>query len=240
MKLGMNFSRSPDERDSYTRRSPEYNVFSSDMMTTVGVAAGLMILTIVGMILSANSPLSEFGLMVYNLFWILGVLLFGGLISIGRWIGLKGVSSGSYFIAIVGSLISVFAYSWFGGMVLTMFSVSIYGPVILITSIITILITLVAMAIVYSTDRDLGFVGVWSGGAFIIGIILGLVGSFAESIQIIAFGFFLLGFILDLTFEIWMVSDDRRSPVANGIAVYVAFAGVFVHILQLVAEAYSE
>lgn len=33
-----------------------------------------------------------------------------------------------------------------------------------------------------------------------------------------------------------MLSGARRSPVANGIGVYVAFMGVFVHLLQLVLE----
>ncbi len=97
-----------------------------------------------------------------------------------------------------------------------------------------------AAAYVYSTDKNLEHWAKYSLACFIGGFAILVVVIFVPELVVVAFGLFLLGFLCGLVYEIWMTSNRNRSAAANGLALYIAFAGVFVHILQLVLRALSD
>lgn len=52
--------------------------------------------------------------------------------------------------------------------------------------------------------------------------------------------YYTVGGVDDLVYEIWEMVSARRKPFVNGFALYIAFTGIFVHILQIALEAVSE
>ena len=219
-----------------TEQSPSYGLVSGSLRVTLLVGASLMGITIAGMLLVADTELAQIGSVLFAI-PIVGAVVFGAFITVGRYLGLRGIGTDSYPTAAVGVAVSVFAYSWFGGVVLTPFSRSVYLPAVAVTGVITVAITVVAGAYVYSTDKNLEQWAKYSAIFFLAGLGAVFVGSFFEPVLFFGFVLFLLGFLCDLVYEIWMTSNRNRSPVANGLALYIAFAGVFVHILQLVLRA---
>lgn len=230
--------RSPSD-PQYTDDNPSYSLFSPEMGKTVGVAGLLMSATIVLMLLISQTPLATWGLAIYNIFPLLGLLVFGALISGGRHFGMKGLMSDDMKLALGGIVLSVFTYGWFGGAILSQSSQNIYVAAIVITGGITIGITVVATILVFGTDYNFSWTGKASAISFGFGIVLVLITSFISITPLVLVGFlcFLLGFMFDLVYEIHLTSAGARNPVANGLGVYIAFAGVFVHILQLVRRA---
>lgn len=216
-----------------TTDSPVYGPFHKSTVTALLVGAILMLTTIAGMLLVADSELAEWGQLLYSV-PILGILVFGALLTAGRYLGLSGIGKDNFGLAFVGAALSIFAYAWFGGLVLTPYEPSLYVPALAITGVITTAITLVAGAYVHSTDKNLEHWARYSAGLFLVGIVVAIPGTIFLPLLLITFVCFLLGFFCDLIYEIWMTSNRNRSPVANGLAMYIAFAGVFVHILQLI------
>lgn len=218
-----------------TTDSPKYDFTDKGLYASLSLGASMMALTIGGMLVVADTILGELMMTLYQ-YPIVGVGVFGALLTVGRHLGIKGVKKDSTLQAAIGSVTLILAYSWFGGGILTQYDPSLYNSAILVTGVITIGITLIASAYVYSTDKDLSNWSKYSGILFIGAIVAALIGTFFAPIALAGFALALLGFIADLVYEIWMTSQQNRPAHANGIALYVAFAGVFVHVLQLVLE----
>lgn len=219
----------------YSDEAPLYGLISKDMGITAGVSALLMSATVLLMLLISQTPLAALGLELYDIFPLLGVVVFTVLISAGRHFGMKGLIGDDRTVALLGIALSIFGYGWFGGAILSPYETGIYVPAILITGGITMAITLVAAVLVFGTNYDFMWAGKASGVSFLLGLVVILVGSFVlEVLLVLGFFLFLLGFLFDLVFEIYLTAENERTPVSNGLGVYIAFAGVFVHILQLV------
>lgn len=222
-----------------TPSSPSYATASSEMATAVGTAAVLQVLTILAMVAFADTALAE---IVRGLFGtpILGVIVIGAGLTAGRYVGMRGFGNGNLPLAAVGAGLSVLVYGVFGAAILTPNSSASYVPVLAVTAVITVAIAAVAGAYVYSTDSDLGHWAKYSTGLFLAGIAAAVVGTFYTPALLLAFVCFLLGFVADLVYEIYRTSNRDRSPLANGFGLYIAFAGVFVHILQLVVRMFAD
>lgn len=186
------------------------------------------------MLATANTAPAEFVLSLYSTFDLLGVLVIGGLLYVGRVLGLRGIGKDSMLMALSGSGVLIGTYAVFGGAILTMYSSQIYIQGLAISGLVTVIITIIAGAYVYSRDQSFEHWARYSGFCFLGGLVAVLIGSFFAPVLIIGFILFLLGFLCDLVYEIWMTSNNNRDPKANGIALYIAFAGVFVHVLQIV------
>lgn len=221
-----------------TGHSPVYSLVSEATVTALAVGAILMLLTVVGMLAIADTALARAGLAVFSV-PLMGAIVFGILLTGGRYLGLRGIGNGNYPLAVFGSLLSVATYAWFGGMVLTPFDPAIYEPALAITGAITVALSLLAAAYVYTSDEDLSQWATYSAVCFVAGLVALAVGIIFLPALLLGFALFLLGFLCDLVYEIWMTSNRNRSPAANGLALYIAFAGVFVHILQLVLRVLS-
>lgn len=226
-----------------TDTSPDYGTASGALLTALGTAAVLMALTVAAMVLAADSRAAGLLARLYST-PIVGVLVVGAGLTAGRYLGMRGLGSGNLPMAAVGATLSVVTYGLFGGLVLTAYPQAAYAPAIAIAGGITLLITLVAATVVYTTDRSFESWGRYSAGLFLVGLGAVFLGSFlggaGQLLLLVGFLAFLLGFIADLVYEIWHTSSGNRTPLANGFGIYVAFAGVFVHVLQLVLRMLAE
>ena len=78
--------------------------------------------------------------------------------------------------------------------------------------------------------------------AFVVGAVLVLVGTFVTPVLLGGFLFVFAGFTLRLGYEIWKVRDRYSADrsLIHALGIYVAFTGVFVHVLQLVVRLFAE
>ena len=101
-------------------------------------------------------------------------------------------------------------------------------------------ITAAVTVYVFNTSRSFRGWQKYAGGLFIAGIAVGVVGFFVFTPLVLLAGvLFLLGFLVDLVYEVWAVREGRYGTLRSAIGVYVAVMGVFVHVLQWVLRALS-
>lgn len=223
-----------------TRESPTYELLSTDIAKSLMVAAILFATTVGAMILTADTIIGTGVLVMYDIFPPLGVAVVGIGLTAGRTLGMDGLMEDNDITGLLGILITILTYGAFGGAVLTPYNASIYTPAILVSSFITIVISLIAGAYVMSTDESLKNWKKYSSYAFTVGMISVVIGSIFSPLLLVAFISIIVGFFADLVYEIWEMTSARRSPYVNGFGLYIAFTGIFVHILQIVLEAMAE
>lgn len=202
-----------------------------------GIAAGLITANILIMAAISQTPLAAIMDYVFS-YLILGVLFFGVLLTGGVWIARKGLKRGERGMAWAGVGILQFAYGLFGGGILAWLSPGVIPVVTAITLGITLGITLLATVLVYYTNHDFSKWGMYSTYLFLGVVLVALVGTFQPVLAAIAFILALAGFITYLIHEIFIVKQRKASPELSGLGIYVAFMGVFVQILQIVARQY--
>lgn len=206
---------------------------------TIGIASGLVALNVLIMALISFTPLA--GLMDYVFtYLILGVLFFGVLLTGGVWIAKSGIRNQDKTKAFLGTGILQFAYGLFGGGVLSWASPQMYPLVLGITFLITLAISVGAAALVYLTGKDFSHWRMYSTYIFLGVAGMALFGTFLPFFGIITFFLALIGFIVYLIYEIYILREQEATPLMNGLGIYVAFMGVFVQILQMVIQYFIE
>jgi FtsH-binding integral membrane protein len=225
------------EHETYTEESPTYGL-SKDLIKVLGIALGLLGFNIFLMILFSNTVLSSYTQAMFR-YPIVGVIIFGILLTLGREIALRSSEKERFIGSLIGVSVLQFTYGIFGGSILSRFSSSIWGQSISLTILITLIITAIATVYVTNTNKDLSYLGKIASVFFLIGVVLALVGTFVQQVIIGAFIFFVVGFLIDLFYEIWLAVSSDRNTLSNGIAIYVAVTALFVHILQIILEYYG-
>ena len=76
--------------------------------------------------------------------------------------------------------------------------------------------------------------------AFLAGLGGLLLASFVPVVGLLAFALIFGGFLLRLGHEMWQVRESRGRPAMQSVGLYVAVAGVFVHVLQIVIRMLAE
>lgn len=222
------------ESDGIEIGSAKYGLFSKEMGITMSVATVLISITLAVMPLFANTVVSELVLAVFS-YPIVGVLLFGGLLSGGHYLAQKGMEEPlNYVYMSLGSLITIISYGAFGGAILSLYVEQMYLPAMVVTSIITVGISLIIGLVVFGSNKDFSHYWKYASGFFAVTLISSLIGTFYSPILIVSLISALIGFTFELVYEVWRISTGERTPLANGFGFYVAFLGVFVHILQIV------
>lgn len=175
--------------------------------------------------------------------FFIGIAIFVVTVGGGFWVSNKGIESGSFPLAGVGVTMIQAGYGLFGAAILAVFGQqqALWIPALAITAVITGLITAVVALVVFKTDHSFANWQKYSWGFFIGGFALGAAGFFINPMLMLVAGvLFFLGFVVDLTYEIWAVKANRyASDLRNAIGIYVAVMGVFVHVLQLVLRVLS-
>ncbi|WP_254766625.1 hypothetical protein [Salinilacihabitans rarus] len=208
---------------------------SSREARVIGGASGLMALNVLLMYVFVATPLSVVNDYLFSV-PIVGVIVYGAAITGGHLLAERGVSGGRTGVAVAGVAVLQLAFGVFGAGVLRYAPRGSQLAILGITAVVVALLTAVVSAYVYGRSKEFDGWGTYANYAFIGGIVAIAVGSFVfEALLFVGFVLIFLGFVLRLGWEIWRVRDRRRAPVAlQTIGVYIAVAGVFVHVLQLV------
>ena len=201
----------------------------------IGGATGLMAITVALMYVFVATPLAAVNERLFA-FPIVGVLVYGAAIMVGELIAERGVKGGDFGIAFLGMVILQVAFGTFGAGVLSWAPRGQQLTILGLTAVVTALVTAGIATYVFARSPDFDTWGRWANYSFLGGIGAIAVGTFVLS-ELLLLGFVLifLGFLLRLGWEIWRVREDRTMSTAlQTIGVYIAVAGVFVHVLQLV------
>lgn len=215
-------------------------MFQQGEIKSLGVATGLIILNIAVMWIFAFTPLATINNLLFDTFFLLGVIVYGVLLTGGLYIAKKGIRSDNTTLAISGTSLIQLAYGIFGAGILGLVTPSIQGLAIAITGVISVIIAILAGLLVYGTGHDFSSWGRYANYIFLGVMGFSLIGSFSPAVIIFAFTLALIGFIVYLIHEIYMVKTRPGKPFLNGIGVYTAFMGVFVEILQIVIHLLAE
>ncbi|WP_306053959.1 hypothetical protein [Natronococcus wangiae] len=201
----------------------------------IGGASGLMAITVALMYVFAMTPIAEINRIAFSA-PIVGVLVYGAAITIGDLIAERGVENGNTGTAFVGMVILQFAFAAFGAGVISIAPQDLRVTILAVTAIVTAIVMAVISGYVYARSTTFEHWGRFSTYGFIGGIIAIAIGTFVlQELLLAGFVLIFLGFVLRLGYEIWKVRDNRNASVGlQTIGVYVAVAGVFVHVLQLV------
>ncbi|SEP77550.1 hypothetical protein [Natrinema salaciae] len=205
-----------------------------------GIATALVAANILLMLVGSYTPLADLGLILFSNYFV-GIGTFVVTIGGGFWVSNRGIETGNIPIAGAGVTLIQFGYTLLGSAILVIAPSALRVPALAITTIITGLLTAGIVVVVYRTDRSFAGWQTYAKGLFVAGFAAGAVGFFTNpSLMLFASVLFFLGFVTDLTYEIWAVKENRyASPIRNAIGIYIAVMGVFIHILRLVLYALS-
>ena len=212
---------------------------SSREARVIGGASALMALNVVLMYVLVTTPLAAINELLFSI-PIVGALVYGVAIVAGQWIAERGVEGGETGLAVVGMGVLQLAFGIFGAGVLRFAPRESQLTILVVTAIIVAVITAVIAAYVYARSKTFERWGSYANYAFIGGLVAILIGTFIAPVLLVGFVLIFLGFFLRLGWEIWKVRDRRDASVTlQTIGVYIAVAGVFVHVLQLVMRYFA-
>ncbi|WEL19187.1 Bax inhibitor-1 family protein [Candidatus Nanohalococcus occultus] len=208
-------------------------MFQKGELESLAVATGLILLNIGVIWAFAFTPLAAANNVLFNHF-IIGVAVYGVLLSAGLFIAKRGVRDGNTGMAVGGTSLVQFAYGMFGAGVISMLSPSIQALALGTTAVATTAIAVICGLAVFGTDHDFSSWGKYANYIFLGVFGLSLVGTFSAGMIIFAFFLALIGFIVYLVDQIYRVKVKPGQPFMNGIGLYTAYMGVFVEILQMI------
>lgn len=200
-------------------------------------AAALIAVNVALMYLVASTPLSALNGVLFDI-PIVGLLVYGAALTGGNILAERGLEGGSIGMASVGAILLQGAYALFGGGIVASVAAGSRAAALGLTLAVTLVMTLAIAGYVYARDREFDHWSRWSFGAFIVGAVLVAVGSVFSIVLLGGFVFIFLGFTLRLGYEIWYVKSSYAPDrsLVHALGIYVAFTGVFVHVLQIVAR----
>ncbi len=212
---------------------------SSREARVIGGASILMAINVALMAVFVDTPVAAINDYLFQA-PIIGVIVYGAAIMVGELIAERGVEGGDTGIALVGMVVLQFAFGAFGAGVLSRAPVENQLLILGVTAIIVAIMTALISGYVYARSKSFENWGSYSTYSFVAGVIAIGVGTFFAPVLPVGFVLIFLGFILRLGWEIWRIRDKRNMPVGlQTIGVYIAVAGVFVHVLQLVIRFFA-
>lgn len=207
---------------------------SSREARIIGGASALMAINVLLMYAFVVTPLAAINGYLFTV-PIIGVLVYGAAIMGGQMIAERGVEGNNVSIAVVGLLVLQLAFGVFGSGVLSFAPRENQLMILGVTAIVVAVLTAVISGYVYARSKTFEQWGTVANYSFIGGVVAIAIGTVFQPVLLVGFLLIFLGFLLRLGWEIWRVRDERSASVAlQTIGVYIAVAGVFVHVLQLV------
>lgn len=212
-------------------------MFKPGQLKSLGIATALILLNIALMWVFAFTPLSALNNILFDTFFLLGVIVYGAMLTIGLWLAKRGIRDQNTGLAIGGTSLIQIAYGLFGAGILTMLlSPALQGIALGITGAVTTVIAVLSGLLVFGTNHDFSHWGKYANYIFLGVLGISLIGSFSPAFILLAFALALIGFIVYLIHQIYMTKTRPGTPFLNGIGLYTAYMGVFVEILQLVVR----
>ena len=207
-----------------------------DQIKSLGISTALILLNIAVMWGLSFTVFSTFNDLLFGEFFLLGVVVYGALLSGGVWLARKGIRSDDVGKAAIGTVLIQAGYGIFGAGIIGSLSAEFQAVVLGVTAAVTAALSIGAGLLVFGTDHDFSKWGRYANYLFLGVLGVSIVGSFSPMFIGIAFVMALLGFILYLVHEVYQVKIKPGRPVLNAIGLYTAFMGVFVQILQIIVE----
>ncbi|MDY6768593.1 MAG: hypothetical protein SVW02_00595 [Candidatus Nanohaloarchaea archaeon] len=204
---------------------------------SIGVSTGLILLNVAVMGVIGVTPIADLVLALFSTL-IVGVLVYGAILTGGTYLAQRGVENDDMTVAGIGVALLQVGYGSFGGALLSLAPASLFLPILATTAAVTGVIAAGAAGLVYGTGRDFSGFRRYATYCFLGVLLFALIGTFTPALAVIAFLLALTGFLLLLVHEIWQTRTRPDRVLMNGIGIYNAFMGVFVHILRIVAEMY--
>lgn len=206
----------------------------------VGGAGALMAVNVLLMYVFVATPLAVVNQFLFAV-PIIGVIVFGAAIMGGELIAERGIEHGNVGLALAGVAVLQGAFGVFGAGILSVVPRDLQLPILGITAVITGLMTAAIGTYVYARSITFEHYSRWSLFAFLGGVGAVLVGTFVPPVLLVGFVLIFLGFLFRLGWEIWRIRDGRVSAVSlQAIGLYIAVAGVFVHVLQIVIRMFAD
>lgn len=207
----------------------------------IGGATGLMLLNVLVMYAVAASPLAGVNQLLFG-FPLVGTVIYGAFIAGGEILAEKGFKGNSMGMALAGVVVLELAFGLFGGGVLGFVSTDARVAALAVTGLVVFLMTAGIGTYVYArSGTQFDHYGTWSTYAFLAGLVAVLIGSFAAPVLLAGFVCILVGFLLRLGYEMWEIRENHsRGPSMQAVGLYVAVAGVFVHVLQIAVRMLAE
>ncbi|GAB7013968.1 hypothetical protein [Halolamina salina] len=225
---------------SYETTTERGFLLSAREWGVVGGATGLMLLNVLVMYVAAATPVAQVNRIVFSV-PIVGALIYGALITGGQMVAERGFENDSMGLAMAGVVVLELAFGAFGGGILSFLSEGVRITALAITGAIVVAMTALIGTYVYlRSDTQFDHYGRWATYAFLAGLGAILLATFVPAVGVAAFALIFAGFLLRLGYEMWQVRESRGRPAMQSVGLYVAVAGVFVHVLQLVVRSLAE
>ncbi|KPN30395.1 hypothetical protein SY89_01124 [Halolamina pelagica] len=225
---------------SYETTTERGFLLSTREWGVIGGATGLMLLNVFVMYLAAATPLARLNQLLFSV-PIVGALVYGALITGGQMVAERGFKNDSMGLAMAGVVVLELAFGAFGGGVLSFLSAGARVPALAIAGAVVVVMTAVIGGYVYlRSGTQFDHYGRWATYAFLGGLGALLVATFVPVVGVAAFALIFLGFLFRLGYEMWQVRESRGRPAMQSVGLYVAVAGVFVHVLQIVVRMLAE
>jgi len=220
------------------QRRPTQGATTHPKFRAVGVpAAALIAVNVILMYLVAMTPLAALSQLAFST-PIIGLLIFGGALTAGNYLADRGLENDELPLAYAGTAILEVTYGVLGGGILAILAAGSRVLALAATLVITVAMTIGIAAYVYRRGGNYEHWNRWSLYAFVVGAGLVLVGTFVPVVLVGGFICIFAGFTLRLGYEVWRVRADYRpdNSLVHALGIYVAFTGVFIHVLQLVVR----
>ncbi|QKY21218.1 hypothetical protein B4589_012865 [Halolamina sp. CBA1230] len=227
---------------SYETTTERGFLLSTREWGVVGGATGLMLLNVLVMYAAAATPLAQLNRLLFSV-PIVGALVYGALITGGQMVAERGFENDSMGLAMAGVVVLELAFGAFGGGVLSFLSEGVRITALAITGAVVVAMTALIGTYVYlRSDTQFDHYGRWATYAFGAGLVAILIATFVSVgiVGIVAFALIFAGFLLRLGYEMWEVREGRGRPAMQSVGLYVAVAGVFVHVLQIAVRMLAE
>lgn len=206
----------------------------------IGGASALMVLNVLLMYVFVATPLAIVNDYLFAI-PILGVVVYGAAIMGGELLAERGIERGETGLAAVGVAVLQVAFGTFGAGILSFAPRRLHGTVLALTAVVVALMTAGIGTYVYARSKTFEHYGRWANYAFIGGVVAILVGTFLRALLVVGFVLVFLGFLFRLGWEMWRVRDRVVASVPlQAVGLYIAVAGVFVHVLQIVVRMVAE
>ncbi|MCJ7479113.1 MAG: hypothetical protein MUP63_02945 [Candidatus Nanohaloarchaeota archaeon QJJ-7] len=204
---------------------------------SIGISTALILFNVALMGIMGTTMIADWVLHLFSTL-IIGVIIYGILLSGGTYLAERGIRDENLGMAAIGVALLQIGYGSFGAAMLGYAPTNLFIPILAVTAFVTGIIAVAAAALVYGTKRDFSSFRRYSTYLFLGVLLTAFVGTFTPVVAGIAFILALLGFLTLLVYEIWETRKSPEKVLLNGIGIYNAFMGVFVHILRIVAEMY--
>lgn len=200
------------------------------------VITGLLVLVnIILMILLSFTPIAGVFKYIYTV-PLIGVVITGVLLSVGYSVADKGINNEELHLSVLGVGIVVLTFSGIGSSILQPYGYEDYIIPLVLSGLVTTGISVICGYYVKTTDSNLERFRKYSLYSFIGVIVTTGLGLLYSPIYLISFILVLTGFISDLIYQIWRTGIGNRPDLYDGFALYVAYIGVFIQILQIIIE----